>query len=90
MGRSAFSGAECHAPPMYTSPRTYDVGLRDKEGNVQFNPPPLVAAGQRGPYLHDGRAKRLEDVFLTFAHPGGGMSWDAETVKALVAFLRSL
>ncbi len=92
-GKEVFNSrkcAECHAPPMYTSPRTYDVGLRDKEGNVQFNPPPLVAAGQRGPYLHDGRAKRLEDVFLTFAHPGGGMSWDPETVKALVAFLRSL
>ncbi len=92
-GKEVFASrkcAECHAPPMYTSPRTYDVGLRDKEGNVRFNPPPLVAAGQRGPYLHDGRAKELEDVFLTFAHPDGGMSWDAETVKALVAFLRSL
>jgi cytochrome c peroxidase len=64
--------------------------LRDKEGNVQFNPPPLVGVGQRSPFLHDGSAEKLEDVFLHFGHPGEPASWDPESVKALVAFLRSL
>jgi len=92
-GKQVFSSskcAECHAPPLYTTPRTYDVGLRDKEGNVQFNPPPLVGVGQRGPFLHDGSAEKLEDVFLHVGHPGESASWDPESVKALVAFLRSL
>jgi DNA-binding beta-propeller fold protein YncE/cytochrome c553 len=92
-GKKVFASnncVRCHAPPMYTTPGTYDVGLRDKQGNVQFNPPPLVGVGQRSPYLHDGSAKRLGDVFLPLGHPGEESSWDAETVKALVAFLRSL
>jgi DNA-binding beta-propeller fold protein YncE/mono/diheme cytochrome c family protein len=82
--------ARCHAPPTYTTPQTYDVGLPDKQGNLRFNPPPLIGVGQRGPYLHDNSAKQLQDVFLAFGHPGEDANWDVETVRALVAFLRSL
>jgi cytochrome c peroxidase len=44
------------------------VGLRDEVGNREFNPPSLRGVSQGGPYLHDGRAATLRDVFETHRH----------------------
>jgi YVTN family beta-propeller protein len=81
--------ARCHAPPTYTTRDSYDVGLKDKEGNARFNPPSLRGLSHRGPFFHDGSAKKLEDVFKERKHPGEG-ELSAEEVKDLVEFLRSL
>lgn len=81
--------ARCHAPPTYTTPDVYDVGLKDKEGNTLFNPPSLRGLSHRGPFFHDGSAKTLEEVFMQHKHPGDG-KYSAEEVKDLVEFLRSL
>jgi YVTN family beta-propeller protein len=81
--------ARCHSPPTYTSPDTYDVGLKDKEGNIRFNPPSLRGLSHRGPYFHDGSAKTLEEVFLQRKHPGDA-AHSPEEVADLVEFLRSL
>jgi YVTN family beta-propeller protein len=81
--------ARCHAPPRYTTPDTYDVGLKDKEGNVRFNPPSLRGLSHRGPFFHDGTAKTLGEVFKERRHPGEG-AYSAEEVRDLVEFLRSL
>jgi DNA-binding beta-propeller fold protein YncE len=91
-GREVFnrhSCNKCHAPPLYTTPKTYDVGLHDEVGNLEFNPPSLRGVGQGGPYLHDGRAETLEDVLLRHKHPGP-TPIAADEVKDLVIFLRSL
>jgi cytochrome c peroxidase len=58
----------CHPPPMYTSPKIYDVGLRDPAGQARFNPPSLRGISQAGPYFHDNRARTLEDVFTRHRH----------------------
>jgi hypothetical protein len=58
----------CHAPPTYTSPKAYDVGLVDEVGGKLFNPPSLRGVSQAGPYFHDGRAMTLEDVFSKHRH----------------------
>lgn len=81
--------ARCHAPPSYTTPETYDVGLKDKEGNVRFNPPTLRGLSHRGPFFHDGSAKTLAEVFKERKHPGEG-TYTPEEVQDLVQFLRSL
>lgn len=81
--------ANCHAPPTYTSPKTYDVGIHDKQGNKEFNPPSLRGISHRGPFFHDNSAATLEDVFLKHGHPGQG-AYSAEEIRDLVAFLRSL
>ena len=60
--------AGCHTPPEYTSPETYDVGLRDEAGLKQFNPPSLRGVSQAGAWLHDGRARSLREVFERFRH----------------------
>jgi cytochrome c peroxidase len=60
--------ASCHAPPTYTTPKTYDVGLVDEVGGKLFNPPSLRGVSQGGPHFHDGRAATLEDVFAKHRH----------------------
>lgn len=79
----------CHAPPTYTSPQTYNVGLQDQQGNNHFNPPSLRGVGQRAPYFHDNRATTLEDVFRTYGHQLDGELNDSQLAD-LLAFLRSL
>jgi cytochrome c peroxidase len=81
--------AKCHAPPTYTTPKTYDVGLRDSQGSREFNPPSLRGLSHRGPFFHDSRATTLEGVFLTHGHPGDS-SYSAAEVADLLAFLKSL
>lgn len=91
-GKAVFESRDCgrcHAPPTFTTPHTYDVGLRDKEGNTEFNPPSLRGVSHRQPYFHDNSAATLEDVFLKHSHPAAEKYEEAE-VRDLVAFLQSL
>ena len=81
---------KCHVPASgYTSDATYDVGLRDEKGLSKFNPPSLRGVSQGYSFFHDGRAKTLEDVFLTHRHPHGE-ALPAEELADLLRFLRSL
>jgi YVTN family beta-propeller protein len=91
-GRAIFRArrcAECHAPPEYTSEGTFDVGLVDEVGHRKFNPPSLRGVAGRAPYLHDGRAASLEDVFMRHRHPRES-GWSHGEVEDLAAFLRTL
>jgi YVTN family beta-propeller protein len=84
----------CHAPPDYTSPETYLVGLEDLHDAYKgFNPPPLRGVGTRGPYLHDGRARTLEEVLQKHHRPSrlnGRPDFTPEELADLVTFLKSL
>jgi len=86
---TALKCVNCHAPPFYTTPHTYQVNLTDKLGNDRFNPPSLLGVGQRGPYFHDNRSKELADVFRTFGHQLD-RELEAKELADLLAFLRSL
>ncbi|MBW3598609.1 MAG: c-type cytochrome [Planctomycetes bacterium] len=91
-GRQTFAAQQCdrcHAPPAYTSPETYDVGLTDSQGNRRFNPPSLRGVAHRGPYFHDNRAATLEDVFQVHGHQLD-VELNARDLADLLAFLRSL
>jgi YVTN family beta-propeller protein len=81
--------AGCHAPPAYTTPKTFDVGLRDESGAGHFNPPSLRGVGQGGPYFHDGRAATLRDVFAVHRHQLKGEPEKGE-LDDLLEFLRTL
>jgi cytochrome c peroxidase len=85
--------SRCHSPPYFTSPRLYDVQL-EAEGSPYklWNPPSLLGLYDRGPYLHDGRAKTLDEVLQKHHTPdmlGGQKLTDAE-LSDLKAFLLSL
>jgi YVTN family beta-propeller protein len=81
--------AQCHTPPTYTSPKRYDVGLADEAGATEFNPPSLRGLAHAGPYLHDGRAATLTDVFTRFRHRLD-RDLSPPELADLLAFLRSL
>jgi YVTN family beta-propeller protein len=81
--------ASCHAPPAYTSGKTYDVGLADEAGHKTFNPPSLRGVGHGGPYFHDNRAATLEDVFTLQRHQLK-KDLSKEELVDLLTFLRAL
>jgi cytochrome c peroxidase len=57
----------CHSGPYYTDMRTYDVGTgADNEAGKEFDTPTLVEVWRSAPYLYDGRAATMKDVFRTF------------------------
>ena len=90
-GRKVFARqkcAACHVPPTYTSPKAYDVGLRDEAGETKFNPPSLRGLSQAGPYFHDNRAATLEEVFVRFRHQLSG-ELSAQELQDLLEFLQS-
>ena len=92
-GRELFSSLscnDCHAGARFTSAGAFDVGLQDEESMRLFNPPSLVAVGQRQNSLfHDGRAHSLDDVLVKEKHQ---LSRDLseEEIGHLVSFLESL
>jgi YVTN family beta-propeller protein len=91
-GRAVFHrhGCEgCHAPPTYTTPRTYNVGLADEAGATAFNPPSLRGVSQGGPYFHDNGAATLPEVFTRYRHQLKG-ELAKQDLDDLLAFLRSL
>jgi len=91
-GRRVFQEMDCtrcHAPPTYTSPETYDVGLTDEAGLKRFNPPSLLGVSQLPAYFHDNRADTLGDVFVRFKHPDG-QEISGRRLEDLLAFLESL
>lgn len=65
--------ARCHPGPLFTDLKAHDVGtggkyrgMWDGNGNDQTNrfvSPTLCELWRTGPYLHDGSAATLEDVF---------------------------
>ncbi|MDB5385993.1 MAG: Cytochrome peroxidase [Planctomycetaceae bacterium] len=80
----------CHIPPLvYSSHESYDVGLRDEQGQTKFNPPSLRGVSQGWRFFHDNRARSLESVFSDFHHPGG-TELDQNDLRDLVRFLKSI
>ncbi len=83
----------CHREPYYTSASVYDVKL-EAEGSPYklWNPPSLLGLYDRGPYLHDGRARTLDDVLRKHHTPellGGDKLTETERAD-LTTFLLSL
>lgn len=84
----------CHTSPKYENEGIYKIGL-ESEADVfsGFNPPSLRNVYSRAPYLHDGRAERLEDVLTKFHTPSkltGKPDCTPAELADLVAFLKSL
>lgn len=80
---------ECHSPPHFTDPESYDVGLTDEVGHTHFNPPSLLGVSQRTQWLHDGRAKSLRSVFEEHRHMIRENLSETD-LRSLLRFLESL
>jgi YVTN family beta-propeller protein len=91
-GETAFHArgcARCHAPPTYTTSRTYKVDLEDEMGTNEFNPPSLRGVSHSVAFFHDGRATSLEEVFTRYRHQVPADMPRSE-LNDLLAFLRTL
>ena len=93
--------ADCHPPPWYTDSGKrngdgqfvlYDVGTRPATSQQQeFDTPSLLGLRRSEPYLHDGRAQTLEEIFTEFNpqdRHGRTSHLKKEDIRALVEFLR--
>jgi len=83
----------CHKGEEYTSEGIYEVGLEpDGSPYRLWNPPSPRGVSDRGPYLHDGRAKTLEEVLRKHHAPEklGGEALTEQEGKDLIAFIRTL
>lgn len=57
----------CHPPPYYTNLKLADVGtLAATDDSISFDTPTLNNIYTSAPYLHDGRAKTLEEIWTVY------------------------
>ena len=82
----------CHPPPLYTNLQVTEVGSRGRlDDHDRYDVPHLTGTGSKAPYLHDGSAFALKDIFRRLGDGHGFVSdlSDAD-LDDLVAYLRSL
>ena len=69
-GKEVFSQAgcaACHPEPLFTDLKLHDLGFtKGLDEGKPVDTPTLVEVWRTAPYLHDGRAATLHDLFSTF------------------------
>jgi len=98
-GKKLFDGkakcTDCHTGPLLTDMKPYDVGtlgIYDRKGD-KFYTPKLVELHRVAPYLHDGRAATLEEIFSQHnAKDQHGVTTKLSKTELadLIAYLKSL
>lgn len=59
--------ATCHSPPLYTDRNMHDVGTRGPfDSHAEFDTPHLNNIYDSAPYLHDGKAVTLEEIWTRY------------------------
>jgi YVTN family beta-propeller protein len=57
----------CHSGPKGTSQKSFEVGTKKATDNSGlFDTPQLINVGLTAPYLHDGTAKTLEEIWTVY------------------------
>jgi YVTN family beta-propeller protein len=84
----------CHMAPSYSDNRKHDLGLAAEiDLRSRFDTPALRDCYRTAPYLHDGRAQTLKEIF-TDHNPNGthGLvrGFSDEDLDDMVAYLRTL
>jgi YVTN family beta-propeller protein len=84
----------CHVPPYYTNRKLADVStLAASDDSIQFDTPHLNNIHQSPPYLHDGRAATLEEIWTKYGKDDKhGLVGDMtkNQLNDLVEYLKSL
>jgi YVTN family beta-propeller protein len=84
----------CHPPPYYTNRQSADVGtLAATDDSILFDTPHLNNIFASPPYLHDGRAKTLEEIWTIYGKTEQHGSVNDLTkiqLNELVEYLKSL
>ena len=84
----------CHRPPLFTDRLLRSIGTKAaRDASDKFDTPHLVGIGASAPYLHDGRAKTLEELWTTYQKAdqhGVSSYWSKEQLNDLVEYLKTL
>jgi cytochrome c peroxidase len=98
-GAAVFRGkvancVRCHSGEYFTDGKVHDVGTGER-GDVYkgYNPPSLVGCYDKIQYLHDGRAKSLEQALTDDHDPDkvtGNGKLSPQELKDLIEYLKSL
>jgi DNA-binding beta-propeller fold protein YncE len=84
----------CHRPPLFTDRLLRSVGTKaPRDASRMFDTPHLIGIGASAPYLHDGRAKTLEELWTTYQKNdlhGVSSYWSKEQLNDLVEYLKTL
>jgi len=84
----------CHPPPYFTNLEMTDVGtLADSDDPMLFDVPQLNNVYESAPYLHDGKAATLEEIWTKYNdHDEHGVANDMtkDQLNDLVEYLKSL
>jgi YVTN family beta-propeller protein len=85
--------AYCHSGPLGTNKRSFDVGTKDPaDDSGLFDTPQLVNIALTGPFLHDGRAATLEEIWTLYnPHDQHGRTNDLtkDELNDLIEYLRT-
>jgi cytochrome c peroxidase len=87
--------AACHPGPLFTDLKTYDVGTSHETDRAEkkFDTPTLVELWRTAPYLHDGSAATLREVFKEHNpkdQHGNTSKLSDDDLGALIEYLLSL
>jgi YVTN family beta-propeller protein len=97
-GRTLFEGkagcSRCHLGPTLQDCKAHDVGtLGPQDPYDRIDTPSLRGVARTAPYLHDGRAATLEEIFMRYnpsRRHGAAHLLTAEEWRDLMVYLRSL
>lgn len=90
-GRKVFESlncGNCHSGPYYTDMKMHRIG-EDIEFEKGWDTPTLIEVWRTAPYLFDGRAASLEEVFGKYKH-GISKKITQEEIEALSEYVNSL
>jgi YVTN family beta-propeller protein len=84
----------CHRPPLFTNRLPSRVGTQGRRDSTdQFDTPHLLGIAASAPYLHDGRAQTLEELWTTYQTNdlhGVSSYWSKQMLNDLVEYLKTL
>ncbi|RJP28502.1 MAG: DUF1513 domain-containing protein [Candidatus Omnitrophota bacterium] len=84
----------CHCPPYYTNREVFNVGSASwLDTNEDFDVPQLNNIYESAPFLHDGRADTLEEIWTRFnPHDTHGVTNDMtkDELNDLVEYIKTL
>jgi len=84
----------CHRPPLFTNRLLSSVGTKaPTDATDQFDAPHLLGIAHSAPYLHDGRAKTLEElwtIYQTNDLHGVSSYWSKHMLNDLIEYLKTL
>jgi YVTN family beta-propeller protein len=84
----------CHPPPYFTNLQPEDVGtLAESDDPMKFDVPQLNNVYESPPYLHDGKAQTLEEIWTMYGgedEHGVANDMTKDQLNDLVEYLKSL